>query len=109
MKNKKITLVVIIYLIFLVSIPIVKNKTRIIEKNISSFENKIIELEKNLQEAQVEFYYLSSPEVLTKNIKKYSNIDYTNLELSQIYLNLEHFVSEQSKTSKIIINEKKKK
>lgn len=109
MKNKKITLVVIIYLIFLVSIPIVKNKTRVIEKNISSFENKIIELEKNLQEAQVEFYYLSSPEVLTKNIKKYSNIDYTNLELSQIYLNLEHFVYEQSKTSKIIINEKKKK
>ena len=31
-ENKKITLVVIIYLIFLVSIPIVKNKTRIIEK-----------------------------------------------------------------------------
>ena len=97
------------YLLFLVSIPIVKNKTRIIEKNIQSYENKITNLERNLFEAQLEFYYLSSPEVLSKNIKKYSNTNYTNLELSQIYLNIDHFISEQSKISRILTNEKKKK
>tara|TARA_Y100001970_G_C14080554_1_gene774453 strand:- start:104 stop:433 length:330 start_codon:yes stop_codon:yes gene_type:complete len=109
MINKKFILLIFMYLLFLVSIPIVKNKTRIIEKNIQSYENKITNLERNLFEAQLEFYYLSSPEVLSKNIKKYSNTNYTNLELSQIYLNIDHFISEQSKISRILTNEKKKK
>ena len=109
MINKKIITILTIYALFLISIPIIKNKTRVIEKNISNFENKIIELERNLLEAQLEFYYLSSPKILSKKIKKYTDIDYTNLELSQIYLNIEHFKSQQKKTSKIIINEKEKK
>ena len=109
MINKKFILLIFMYLLFLVSIPIVKNKTRIIEKNIQSYENKITNLERNLFEAQLEFYYLSSPEVLSKNIKKYSNTNYTNLELSQIYFNIDHFISEQSKISRILTNEKKKK
>tara|TARA_Y100000817_G_scaffold300475_1_gene279530 strand:- start:120 stop:449 length:330 start_codon:yes stop_codon:yes gene_type:complete len=109
MINKKIISIVMVYILFLVSIPIIKNKTRIIEKNILNFENKIIELEGNLLEAQLEFYYLSSPEILSKNINKYSDINYTNLGLSQIYSNIEHFISEQSKTSKIATNEKKTK
>tara|TARA_X000000368_G_C22652272_1_gene545808 strand:- start:15 stop:344 length:330 start_codon:yes stop_codon:yes gene_type:complete len=109
MINKKVFSIAMIYILFLVSIPIIKNKTRIIEKNILNFENKIIDLERNLQEAQLEFHYLSSPEILSKNINKYSDIDYVNLELSQIYSNIHHFKSEQSKTSKIIRNEKKKK
>ena len=37
MINKKVFSIAMIYILFLVSIPIIKNKTRIIEKNILNF------------------------------------------------------------------------
>ncbi len=107
--NKKAITILVIYILFLVGIPIIKNKTRIIEKNILNYESKISVLKKNLLEAQLEYYYLSSPEVLTKKIHEYSDTNYTNMEFSQIYFNLEHFKSEQKKISKMLINEKNKK
>ena len=104
--NKKLITIFVIHILFLIGIPIVKNKTRIIEKNILNYESKIVVLQKNLLEAQLEYHYLSSPEVLTNKINKYSDTHYTNMKFSQIYFNLEHFKSEQKKISKILVNEK---
>ena len=104
--NKKVITILAIHILFLIGIPIVKNKTRIIEKNILNYESKIAVLKKNLLEAQLEYHYLSSPEVLTNKIHKYSDTYYTNMKFSQIYFNLEHFKSEQKKISKKLINEK---
>ena len=105
--NKKIIRFIIIFSIFLIAIPIIKNKTRLIEKKISTYQKQIINLEKNLLEAQLEYSYLSSPELLSKKIKKYSYIDYTSMEFSQIYLNINQYLSQQKKTTEIKPNAKK--
>ena len=68
-----------------------------------------IHLEKNLSEAYLEFQYLSSPEVLERKVSRNIDIDYKNLNFSQIYLNFDNFINEQKKITKILINEKQEK
>ena len=89
--NKKKLIIIIIYLSFFIAIPIVKNKSRLIEKNIQSYENEISILQKNLLEASLEFQYLSSPAILSSNVDKNLYEKYNSLDLSQIYLNIEDF------------------
>jgi len=108
MFNKKKLIVISIYISFFIVIPIVKNESRMIEKKIENFESKIFILEKNLLEANLEFQYLSSPAVLSAKIEKNLDQEYNSLHLSQIYLNIDDFKSEQKITS-ISKNEEKKK
>jgi len=107
--NKKKLTIFLIYISFFIAIPIIKNETRLIEKKIQNYKNEIFFLEKNLLEANLEFQYLTSPEVLSSKIEENIDIKYNNLDLSQIYLNFEDFISEQKKLTKISINEKQKK
>ena len=53
--------------IFLIITSVVKNKTRIIEKQISNLSKKTLLKRKDLNEAQLDFYYLTSPAELEKN------------------------------------------
>ena len=89
--NKKKLIIILIYISFFISIPIIKNETRLIEKKIQNLESEIFFLEKNLLEASLEFQYLSSPEVLSNNIEKIFDQNYNSLDLSQIYLSIEDF------------------
>ena len=57
-------------------------------------------------EASLEFHYLTSPAVLSSKIKNNLDQKYNNLDLSQIYLNIEEFTSEQKKATKILTDEK---
>ena len=107
--NKKKLTIFLIYISFFITIPIIKNETRLIEKKIQNYENEIFFLKKNLLEANLEFQYLTSSEVLSSKIEENIGIKYNNLDLSQIYLNFEDFISEQKKLTKISINEKQKK
>ena len=107
-KKKKI-IIILIYLSFFIAIPIIKNETRLIEKKIKIHENEIFSLEKNLLEASLEFQYLSSPAVLSRKIEKNLDQKYNSLHLSQIYLNIDDFTSEQNKITSFLINEKNKK
>jgi len=104
-KKKKLT-IILIYISFFITIPIIKNETRLIEKKIQSHKSKIFILEKNLSEANLEFQYLSSPAVLSSKIKKNFNQEYKSLESSQIYSNVKDFISLQKNTTSILINEK---
>ena len=107
--NKKKLIIISIYISFFIVIPIVKNESRMIEKKIENFESKIFILEKNLLEANLEFQYLSTPAVLLSKVEKNFDQQYTSLDLSQIYLNINDFISEQKKIASISINEKQKK
>ena len=98
---KKIIFFIAIYSVFFLSIPLIKNETRLIEKNVSLLENKISTLEKNLIEAQLEFNYLTSAENLSKIINNNLDSQYKHLDSSQIYLALKDFVNEQEKITKI--------
>jgi len=107
--NKKKIIIILIYISFFISIPIIKNKSRLIETKIQNYESKIFALEKNLLEANLEFQYLSTPAVLLSKVEKNFDQQYTSLDLSQIYLNINDFISEQKKITSISINEKQKK
>ena len=109
MFNKKLFISIFIFSIFMIFTSIIKNKTRIIEKNIYSYEKKIINLQNNFYEAQLDFSYLSSPENLSKNIFEYSNEEYSILSRSRIYQSLDEFLKESKKTTMKSINENKKK
>ena len=102
---KKIT-IILVYISFFITISIIKNESRLVEKNIQNYESKIVILEKNLLEASLEFQYLSSPAVLSKKIEKNLDQKYNSLHLSQIYLNIDDFTSEQNKVTSFPINEK---
>ena len=104
--NKRLIIIILTYAFFFITIPMVKNESRLIEKKIINHEKEIILLEKNLLEANLEFQYLSSPAVLSNKIENYFDQNYNNLELSQIYQNIENFTSEKNKITKILINEK---
>jgi hypothetical protein len=104
--NKKKILIILIYISFFITIPIIKNESRLLEKKIQSYESKIFFLEKNLLEATLEFEYLASPEVISYKIEKNLDHKYNSLDFSQIYLSIDDFISEQKKITKISINEK---
>tara|TARA_B110000971_G_C19844463_1_gene424137 strand:- start:76 stop:402 length:327 start_codon:yes stop_codon:yes gene_type:complete len=103
--RKKKLIIILIYISFFISIPVIKNESRLIEKKIKSYKSKIFILEKNLLEANLEFQYLSSPLVLSNKIKNNLALEYNNLELSQIYLNIKDFILEQRKITKALTNE----
>ena len=104
--NKKQIIIIFTYISFFISIPIIKNESRLIEKKIDIHESEIFFLEKNLLEASLDFQYLTSPAVLSSKIEKHLDQKYNNLDLSQIYSKIEDFISEQKKTTSILINEK---
>ena len=106
--NKKKIITILIYLSFFIAIPIIKNKSRLIEKKIQNYQSEIFTLEKNLLEANLELQYLTSPAVLTSKIEQDLDLKYNNLHFSQIYANIESFISEHNKTTSIPINEKQK-
>ena len=103
--NKKKLIIILIYISFFIAIPLIKNESRLIEKKIQNYESEIFILEENLLEANLEFQYLSSASVLSNKVEKNLDQKYNNLDLSQIYLNIESFLSEQNKITSILINE----
>mgnify|MGYP006101465609 FL=1 len=105
--NKKKLVIVLIYISFFIAIPIIKNETRLIEKKIYNHKTQITILETNLSEAYLEFQYLTSPQVLENKVSKNLDINYNNLNTSQIYLNIDDFINEQTKITKNLMHEKK--
>tara|TARA_B110000971_G_C19949792_1_gene472820 strand:+ start:782 stop:1123 length:342 start_codon:yes stop_codon:yes gene_type:complete len=105
--NKKKIIICSIYISFFIAIPLIKNETRLIEKKIRIHKNQILILDQNLLEANLEFQYLTSPQVLTNKVNENMDTKYNNLKASQIYLNIKDFISEQKK-AKVLVNEKQK-
>ena len=58
-----------IFVIFLVITSAIKNKTRILEKEIKNLNLELLSKEKNINEAQLDFHYLSSPAEIEKKNK----------------------------------------
>jgi len=106
--NRKKLIIWSIYISFFISIPLIKNETRLIEKKIQIYKSQIFSLEKNLLEANLEFQYLTSPEVLTNKVNENIDTKYNNLKTFQFYLNFEDFIFNQKKTTKVLIDEKQK-
>jgi len=106
MFNKKIFVSLIVFSILMIFTSIIKTKTRIIEKNVLTYEKKIANLQNHLYEAELDYYYLSSPKIISENIIEYSDEEYFSVDYSKIYFSLDQFLNEQKKSTKSFINEK---
>ena len=93
----KINLIISIFIfsILLGITSAIKNKTRIIEKSIYKIDIKIANIEKDLHETQLDYFYVSSPGYLSKKIKQLAFIEYMPIDFSRIYLNYTDFTDSQ--------------
>ena len=60
MFKLKFVISITIFFTFLVIISVLKNKTRILEKSISNLNAKILIKKNHLNEAELDFYYLTN-------------------------------------------------
>jgi len=107
--KSKIIISTTIFLILLITISIIKNKTRIIEKNIFSLNKKIVLKEKDINESQLDFYFLASPSEIEKKIKILGQNSYSPIKNSKIFLKLSNFKNFYKKISAIDTQDEKKK
>lgn len=97
MFKAKITLSFLILLIFLIVTSIIKNQTRGLEKKIIQLNNKISLNEKDLNESQFDFYYLTSPVVIEKKVENLNYNNYLPMEYSKIFSNFSNFLNIENK------------
>ena len=101
MFKKKFILSISFFIIFSVFTSVIKNKTRVIEKHISNLSMSISSKEKNINEAQLEFFYLTSPAELEKKIIEIGFNDYQPIKFSKIFFNVSDFTDIHNKISNL--------
>ena len=106
----KINLIISIFIfsILLSITSAIKNKTRIIEKSIYKIDRKIVSIEKDLHETELDYFYLSSPRNLSKKVKDLSDVEYMPMDFSRIYLNYKDFTESQKKITILKMQNEKK-
>ncbi len=110
MFKTKFIISVTVFITFLIITSVIKNKTRIIEKKISSLNRIILLKEKDFNEAELDFYYLTSPAELEKKLNFLSFNNYQPIKYSKIYFDIFDFSKIQNKISNLNnINGKKTK
>ena len=108
MLKIKLVTSITVFVSLLIITSVIKNKTRIIEKSLSKLNLDIVSKEINLSEAQLDYYYLSSPKELEKRLNKIGFNNYQPISYSKIFLNITNFVNLEKKISNLkIINEEK--
>ncbi len=100
MPSSKLIISIVVFSFLLFFTSIIKNKTRVIEKNITFYQKKISYLEKELYESQLDFHYLTSPKILQEKLSFLTNDEYSYMNISKIYLDLNDFFEDQKKISK---------
>ena len=91
-------------LVFIVLTSVVKNETRELEKEIYIINNKVVGKERYLNETQLEFSYLTSPNIIEKKIDNLFVNKYISMDFSNIFLNFSSF---ENLKNKLVIQEKK--
>ena len=97
MFKLKIFISTIIFSSFLFGTSIVKNQTREIEKKIYKISKKISLKEKDINETQLDFSYLTSPSIIAQKINHIDSYKYSPMEYSKIFLRMEKFTSLNNK------------
>ena len=88
---------IITFSILLIFTSIIKNQTRETEKKILNL-SKIIKIkEKDLNESELDFSYLSSPSIIHDKIKLIDNEKYVTMEYSKIFLSMSSFLDLQNR------------
>ena len=108
MFKTKLIISISIFVTFLIITSAIKNKTRIIEKEILSLNIKIFSKEQDFNEAQLDFNYLSSPSVIEKKLNEIGYYNYQPIKFSKIFFKISDFENLENKISNLkLLNEKK--
>ena len=108
MFKMKFIITLSIFISFLIVTSTIKNKTRVIEKKISNLSTKIIIKTKDINEAQLDFHYLTSPAEIEKRLSMIEFNNYQPIKYSSIFFNISDFTKIQNKISNLKnIHEKK--
>ena len=105
MFKTKFIISMTIFVIFLIITSILKNKTRVTEKQISYLEKVILIKKKNINESELDFYYLTSPVVLEKKLDLIGYNNYQPIKYSNIYFSISDLTKIHNKFSNL--NDKK--
>ena len=97
-----------IFISFLLVTSIIKNKTRAIEKNIINLSKIILIKTKDINEAQLDFHYLTSPAEIEKKLSIIGFDNYKPIKYSNIFFDISDFTEIHNKISNLKnIHEKK--
>ncbi len=88
---------IIIFSCLLIITSIIKNETRDIEKKIFKLNKKIIAKERDLNETQLDYSYLTSPSIIELKLDHLDNYKYLPMEYSNIFFGISNFIELQSK------------
>tara|TARA_B100000963_G_C22616989_1_gene667888 strand:- start:1643 stop:1981 length:339 start_codon:yes stop_codon:yes gene_type:complete len=110
MPKLKFLISAFMFISFLIITSTIKNETRIIEKKILGLKFEISSKKENINEAQLDYYYLASPSEVEKRLYLIGFDEYKPIVYSKIFLNLSDFTNLEKKISSLKkINEKKNK
>ena len=108
MFKMKFTIALSIFISFLLFTSTIKNKTRVIEKNISNLSKIILIKTKDINEAQLDFHYLTSPAEIEKKLSIIGFDNYKPIKYSNIFFDISDFTEIHNKISNLKnIHEKK--
>ena len=108
MFKTKFIIVSSLFISFLLITSTIKNKTRVIEKNISNLSKIILFKTKDINEAQLDFHYLTSPAEIEKKLSIIGFDNYQPIKYSRIFFDISDFIEIQNKISNLKkIDEKK--
>ena len=108
MFNSKLFFSLVVFTFFLIITSLVKNQSRIMEKQIKGLNINILTKEKNISEAELEFSYLSSPNEIEKKFKNRDLEKFQPIKNSNIFYDIHDFNLVKKKLSNLInIDEKK--
>ena len=108
MFNLKLFFSLAVITFFLTITSLVKNQSRIIEKQIKGLNINIIAKEKNISEAEMEFSYLSSPNEIEKKFYSRDLEKFEPIKHLKIFYDVHDFNTFEKKLSNLInIDEKK--
>ena len=97
MFNRPIIILFSIFFLLILSVSVIKNKSRNLEKEIFKLKSDILILEKYINDAEVEYIYLSSPEILIKNLDRLNKNEYSTQKPYRIFYSTDQFVQNISK------------
>lgn len=97
----KFIISITIFVIFLLTTSTIKNKTRVIEKQILNLNKIILVKEKSINEAELDFYYLTSPKELEEKINLIGLNNYQPIKYSNIYLKITDYNKIHNKISNL--------
>tara|TARA_Y100000768_G_C23862753_1_gene626529 strand:- start:259 stop:597 length:339 start_codon:yes stop_codon:yes gene_type:complete len=108
MFNSKLFFSLAVFTFFLMITSLIKNQSRIMEKQIKGLNINILSKERNISEAELEFSYLSSPNEIEKKFKNRDLEKFEPIKHSKIFHGIHEFNIIEKKLSNLIdIDEKK--